>query len=186
MKEAVTFGRYNNFSYGHISTLIAILKDFKKINIGLIADDKKSDIYIEEKFKRLYELADENYTKKKLLPVDIRKKMIIAGIKQFDSRLLEKINIKIIKRPEYFIHEFNNVFPLESYELVFPKAKEEKNEFDLLRNDLMSELLERKISFVTPKLTVHNSQMSYRDREKYIPSEVLKILDNYNESIIEK
>ena len=67
-----------------------------------------------------------------------------------------------------------------------PKAKEEHNEFDLIRNALMTEILDRDISFVVPKLTVHNSQMSEKDRKKFIPSEVLRILNEYNESNIER
>lgn len=48
--------------------------------------------------------------------------MIVAGLKQFDNRLSDIVNIKIIKRPEYFQNEFNK---------IFPKEKDEENEFDL-------------------------------------------------------
>ena len=179
MKEAVTFGRYNTFSYAHISTIIAILKQYNNLTIGLIINQQKNDRDIKEELYRIYELADKNYTDKKLLPVGIRKEMMIAGIKQFDLRLLDKVNIEIIRRPEYFREEFNSKFPKTKYDVIFPRTDDEKNEFDILRNMYMQEILGRDIYFVKPKLTIHNSDMEGQ-REKYMPSDVLRILDEYN------
>ena len=185
MKEAVTFGRYNVFSYGHISTLIEILKRYSKINIGLIIDGEKTNIDIDNELCRIYELADKNYIDKELYPVEIRKQMIIAGIQQFDDRLMERVNIELIRRPEYFKKEFNKYFPIEKYDLVFPKSDDEKNEFDILRNEYMGIILERKIYFVNPKLIIHNSDIK-EQRSKYIPSKVIKIIDDYKKNNIER
>ena len=128
----------------------------------------------------MYELANKNYICKELLPVEIRKEMIIAGIKQFNDKLSNRINIEIINRPEYFKNEFNTRFPKDKYDLVFPNSDDEKNEFDLLRNKYMGTILERKIYFVKPRLTIHNSDIK-QQRDKYIPSDVIKIIDRYNE-----
>ena len=62
VESAVTFGRYNLFTYGHISTIIEILKEYKRINIGLIINDEKSRIQIDKNLKEFYKLADKNYT----------------------------------------------------------------------------------------------------------------------------
>lgn len=121
----------------------------------------------------------KNYIDKELLPVEIRKKTIVAGLKQFDNRLSDIVNIKIIKRPEYFQNEFNKIFPKEKYDLVFPKSNDEENEFDLLRNKYMGIILGREIHFVEPKLTIHNSEIK-NQQKKYIPSDVIKILEEYN------
>ena len=164
VESSVTFGRYNLFTYGHISTIIEILKEYKRINIGLIINDEKSRIQIDKNLKEFYKLADKNYTDKKLLlPVALREKYI---------------SVVRIKRPEYFVEEFNAKFPKEMYDIVFPDSKNENNEFDILRNSYMSTILSRNIKFVNPKLTVHSSEIK-EGMERYVPKNVLKLLHKY-------
>ena len=179
VESAVTFGRYNLFTYGHISTIIEILKEYKRINIGLIINDEKSRIQIDKNLKEFYKLADKNYTDKKLLlPVALREKFIMEGLKEFDHRLGKYISVVRIKRPEYFVEEFNAKFPKEMYDIVFPDSKNENNEFDILRNSYMSTILSRNIKFVNPKLTVHSSEIK-EGMERYVPKNVLKLLHKY-------
>ena len=43
----------------------------------------------------------------------------------------------------------------------------------------MGIILGREIHFVEPKLTIHNSEIK-NQQKKYIPSDVIKILEEYN------
>lgn len=179
MNNAVFVGRFNLFTFAHISTSEAILEKYNNMVIAIITSSDKSSIEIPDIFKEFYYLADQNYIGAKTLkPANMRRQMVEVGIAS--AGLSSRVTTKMIRRPEYFIDEFNSKFPKATYDIVFPRSKNETGKFDLTRNDILPLILGRKATFIEPKLTMHSSQITQSgDTERFVPREVQEVIEFY-------
>ncbi|EOO05592.1 hypothetical protein JDS76_27875 [Bacillus cereus] len=179
-KQAITFGRYNMLTNAHLSTVSEILTKWDKLTIGVYDFNIKRPLNLNEKWNEFYSMCDKNcQPESNDLSLESRIKMweILVKERGLDGRL----EIVPIKRVEYDVSNFNTKFPKEKYDLVFPKSPQERNSFDLLRNEAFKDILGREIHFVTPSLTLHTSQIKKQiclgdTWGNYLPREIYEYL----------
>lgn len=180
MRKAVTFGRYNILTFGHLSTFISILDDWDNLKI-LILDNslEKRDKEVSI-FREFYDLCELNHIKKRnVFTVEERVDMMQAVLHEY--HLTNKISIEVAPRPEYNYSSFNKNYPMEEYDLVFPSVENEEVRFDIIRNEAFEKILSRKVFTVNPEITLHLSSVvkeinQHNSIEKYIPKSIVEYL----------
>lgn len=177
--EAVTFGRFNYLSMGHISFLESILKKWSKVTV-IILDTELSHtrmFYTDSQLKTFYNMCESHF-QNTLLPLDTR-------IKAFDNiSMINTADVHVFAglRPELHSNWFNMNFPATDYDLVF--SKDPNNQFDKLRFECFKSILKRNVFEVKPSLYVHNTQiLRSDDKESYFDPTVLRFYQEHKVTI---
>ncbi|MBC1925133.1 hypothetical protein [Listeria innocua] len=161
-KRAVTFGRFNTFSKGHESFIQSILLKWDTVNIGVIDDGCCTKNYNKNKlFKNFIEECDENY----INPLNkLQHRINLMEIALSEKGLLEKCSIKKINRPELYPDNFNELFPVHLYDVVF--AIDVDSQFDIKKIGVFELLLNRPIKLVKAELILHTSDIIRTGKEQ--------------------
>ena len=173
-KYAVTFGRYNLVTNAHLNTVKTILREWQYLTIGVIDLTFQSPVQKNNEWRYFLEMCDKNCQSPGSFVFDIQEKIRMWKSTIEQSKLTRRVQVVSVKRPEYFNDEFNKSFPRSKYDLVFPQAKTESSEFDLLRNKAFSSILNRCVLYVNPTLTLHTTEIrakveSGETWEKFMP-----------------
>ena len=187
-KKAVTFGRYMLVSYAHLSTVQTILEKWDHLTIGILRNDIKPDkaSSLFQNNKLFYQLCEKNWIPEKcIFSVDERMEMWKATINEY--QLEKQVDILEIERPECAPIKFSELFPEAQYDLLFPKpVQDEKSTFDLIRNKCFSEVLQRKVFEIEPKLTLHTTDIKnsiyegLSNWDEYMPESAYQIFKSFN------
>ena len=154
--RAVTFGRYNTTTVAHISTIEKIANTYEELSVGVIDSDRALRPEGKKEFAEFYDLADEQH-KRTTLTLEERKRLLELSIA---DRSLGSVVIVEIARPEYAVAEFNETFPPEEHQVVFPVPRGGQTaEFDSMRDASLSRILGRTTLFLSVDLTLHTSEI---------------------------
>ncbi|MEW2417544.1 zeta toxin family protein [Streptomyces sp. NPDC046866] len=157
-RPAVTFGRYQIVSIAHLDTVRTILRDFPSLELGVLDLEARPDQmpHIPEHLRDFYAGCEANTSPaKNPMSADERAGFWQATIEA--AGLQDRVTVRVINRPELDPDGFNQMFPPERVDLVFPTASGEG--FDLIRNASFGEILGRKVRTVEPPLEYHTSDI---------------------------
>lgn len=163
--EAVLFGRFNLITIGHMEYFKNVIKKYEKINIGITTSDSSTNI--PKGFDEFYQMSD-NQHKRNIFSVQERCMMLRASL--ISNDLIDYAKIHIIKRPDYFIDEFNRRFPPEKYQLVLPRDK------DINERLTFSKILMREIDVIDIRFETHISDVILNNNQLV---EVQKATEKY-------
>lgn len=157
-RPAVTFGRYQIVSIAHLDTIRTILLDWPKVEIGILDLDRRplTPPDIPAHLAEFYADCEANTTPaKNPMSADERSRfweatLLAAG---FD----ERVSVRIIGRPELAPDSFNEQYPPDRFDLVFPRPSGDG--FDNVRNASFEEVLDREVHAVDPPLEYHTSDI---------------------------
>jgi hypothetical protein len=157
-RPAVTFGRYQIVSIAHLDTVRTILRDFPSLEIGVIDLQARPERmpHVPDHLRDFYDGCEANTSPAKN-PMSAEER---AGFWQatIDAvGLHDRVTVRVISRPELDPTGFNQMFPPERVDLVFPTANGEG--FDLIRNASFEEIRGRKVRTVEPPLEYHTSDI---------------------------
>ena len=155
-KTAVTFGRFNYFSKGHIYFFEEILKKWEKLVIVCLENSTSDErLYTSDDLllNVFYKECDANF-EKTLLPITTRLEAINIFAKKYPNR----VTVTQGGRPENSPNDFNRCFPVSQFDLVF--SKDYSKYFDLLRFEAFEKILERKVIAIHPSKYIHNTEIA--------------------------
>lgn len=156
-KNAVTFGRYNVFSLGHLSTIKEILKSWEHLHILVIDSELPKNNELIPTLCEFYALCDKNHTKNKNV-FNTSERLEFIKRACVEAGIIDRITIGITCRPEYNYDYFNFQYPKSKFDLVFPECSED-SKFDKLRNVAFEKILNRKVFDVKAPVVMHLSDI---------------------------
>lgn len=172
MMNAITFGRYNFFTIAHLDTVKEILKIWENLYILIVDNDLGKTNDCIEGYEEFYNLCDKNHKEKQIFfNMEERIKMINLALEK--EGIIDRVTVLAYCRPEYNIEKFNCDFNKNSFSLVFPCTGTEEEPFDKIRNICFEAILKRKVFSVSPKTTIHVSQILSQD---FCDEKILSVL----------
>ncbi|MFE2684505.1 zeta toxin family protein [Streptomyces mirabilis] len=157
-RPAVTFGRYQIVSIAHLDTVRTILRDFPSLEIGVLDLEARPERMpnVPDHLRDFYNGCETNTSPAKN-PMSAQER---AGFWQATidaAGLQDRVTVHVVPRPELDPDGFNQIFPPDRIDLVFPTVSGEG--FDLIRNASFEEILGRKVRTVDPPLEYHTSDI---------------------------
>lgn len=151
---AVTFGRFNVCTLAHVHAFTKIIERCTSLVICVIDDTLDANAEPpNSEFSTFYALADAQQTKT-TFTLDERLQLLTLSVT--DSGLSEVVRLETIQRPEYYPHAFQEKFPSERFQMVFPGVSLLKEgSFELVRNEYLPKILSRSIKIVPIDFELH-------------------------------
>lgn len=159
MKLAVTYGRFNYLSKGHIHFFEKIVEVWKELYIVVLINNNKiidKIMYDETNLNDFIVMCNANVNKKKLLAIHHRLNCLSRAI-QNNSKLIGKVHISAFCRPEVNVKKFNLCYPPDAFDLVFPL--DDSNEWDKIKPEMFSGVFFRPVRTVELDFLTHNSDI---------------------------
>ena len=158
-RPAVTFGRYQIVSIAHLDTIRTILLEWPKVEIGILdlrPERPPTPPEIPTHLAEFYADCEANTAPaKNPMSVDERASFWEATLRA--AGIGDRVSVRIIARPELEPDRFNQQFPPERFDLVFPRPSGDG--FDNVRNASFEEVLAREVHTVDPPLEYHTSDI---------------------------
>ncbi len=160
-KLAVTFGRFNFISKGHVNFIETVLKKWDELYlIILVPDDiSMSMFYKNPATQNFLDKCKSKIHSKPLLSINYRVNAFSEVIKN-NPKLQGKVHLSVSCRPDANVALFNASYPEKFFDLVFPN--DDTTQLDKSKICEFEKVFFRKVYGVNPDFILHNSQI-----EKY-------------------
>ena len=139
---AVTFGRFNVCTKAHLHAFSNFLKKFESLDVCVIDDflDENASVPKAE-HTPFYVQADAQQAK---TTFQLSERLELMRLSTTDLASRYPLQVCTIRRPEYYILEFNERFPKSKYQLVFSSASNNDSQsFESIRNEYLPRILDR-------------------------------------------
>ena len=144
MKLAVTYGRFNYLSKGHINFIETILRSWDEVYLVLLVNDPNiyTKINYDEDTNNFIEMCNSNVNKKEILPITHRLNAFSKAIRK-NENLVGKVHLSVFCRPEVNVEHFNACYPDKYFDMVFPK--DHTTEWDRKKSEKFRDVFFREI-----------------------------------------
>lgn len=159
-KKALFPGRFQPPSIAHAHTLDVIRRKWRHVVILITYASNGTPNKYREKWREFLHMSDLNFLPEKnpFTPEEVQE----MWQSHIDANgLQESVSCKINVRPHLDPH-FNTNFPPSAFVIVYPKAGCTETAHDLLREQVISKILNRNIVIVHPGFMLHNMEIKLR------------------------